>query len=128
MTKITRTPKFDEMLQTLIVDGKLRESKLIKKFGLINAKTKLNEVLSVGLEHQLLTIEEIRELKNFKTRIEYDLRYQNKTKQDYKDADEFLNSFLEPSRIDVLTVRCNELYYAVNWLAARLNNRPPLEE
>lgn len=120
--------EFKEIAQTFITEAKSTDNKLTQTLGLIETRKKLVEILAIGTKKNYLKGSEVRDLQYLKIRVEHDLMWQNKTKKDYKDASEFLNSFVEPNRIEILSARCDELYYAVNWLAKRLNNQNPYDD
>lgn len=115
--------KFDEMVKRFIEDSKREHSQCVAKIGLIKTREHINRILEIGSKEKNITEEEKRRLWHFKMRIENELAWQSRTKKDYKDADEFISSFVEPSRIDVLDARIEEVYGALNEIIRRMNGR-----
>lgn len=120
---MTPDEKYDEIVKRFVEDGSRINSKCVEKMGLIETRKHLDKILKIDDTENRLSKDDRKRLIHFKLRLENDLAWQSKTKQDYKDADEFLNSFVEPTRLDILEFRINDLCDTFNEIIRKLNKR-----
>lgn len=99
-----------EMVKYLTKDFTKKEFDFINKFGLVEARKAINGIIYCAERDKLFSEIEKHLLTFYKEHIELKLKAEAKTRTNYSDSSEFLDSFVEPDSLQVIKYNINFIF------------------